>query len=449
MKKKVLALLLCVAMTMGLMACGSKEESTDAPAEDAPVEAEAPAADEEASAEGTTIKLSSWHLTDDAAKAGFEGFNALNTGITVENEVLDYDAYLQNLKIELASGGGPDVFVLQAGALLDEFGEYVVDVSDMAAETWGNDWESQFLPLYMEMVRDSEGNLAGLPIGSGTGASFLAVDTDVLASYGIDEAPKTYDELKAATDSIREQDGVPVLSYVEQSWAAIDLFMNIAGDINQEKMYAAIEGEADWTDQEMVQAFDLYQKCFTEGILVDGQMGGIDVGLYYETDRVSPFKFEGSWENANIQLSDVYSAAIEAGATYDIYTLDWNGDGKPAPLTNTVEAVICINKNSANIDAAWQFVQYFAIDGIEAIINDCMLTYPSTVDFEISNDNFKPAAVEIFEKVSARMADGTAGYREMANADLKQAICDQLQYLGLGEVTPEEAAEAVQAVAAQ
>lgn len=440
MKKKVLALLLCATMVMGLAACGSKEVSSEVPAEETGVEENAEGV------EGTTIKLSSWHLTDDAAKAAFEGWNALNTGVTVENEVLDYDAYIQNLKIELASGGGPDVFVLQAGSLLTEFGEYVVDVSGRAADAWGDDWETQFLPLYMEMVKDTEGNLVGLPIGSGTGVAFMWTDTDTLAKYGVTEAPRTYDELKAACEKVRAAGGVATVSDVNQSWAAIDLFMNIAGDVNQEKMYAAIEGEADWTDPDMVQAFDIYQKCFTEGIFADGQMGGIDKKLYFGQERTSPFCLEGSWINANIQLNDFYDVAIENGAVYDICTIDWNGDGKAAPVTNTVEAVLCINKNSDNVDAAWQFVEYFAIEGIEAIINDTMLTFPSTVDFELTNSSFKPAAAEAFNIVTEKMSDGTAGYREIAYADLKQEICDQIELLALSETTPEAAAAAVQAV---
>ena len=60
MKKKVLALLLCATMVMGLAACGSKEVSSEVPAEETGVEENAEGV------EGTTIKLSSWHLTDDA-----------------------------------------------------------------------------------------------------------------------------------------------------------------------------------------------------------------------------------------------------------------------------------------------------------------------------------------------------------------------------------------------
>lgn len=452
--KKILALTLCVAMTAGLMACGGKNESVQQPSDNGAEESSSGGAAEaqEESAEknmdneeGITISLSSWGLTDSAAKAAFEGWEAMDTGIAIDNEVLDYDEYLQNLKIKLASGGGPDVFTLQPGALLTEFEEYLVDVTDMAKESWGDDWESQFIPTYLDMIKKADGSYPGLPVGSGSGASLLYTDLDTLAKYGIEKAPRTYDELKAACDTIRAKGGVTAVSMVEQDWAAIDLFMNIAGDINQEKMYAAIEGEADWTDPEMVQAFDLYQKCFTEGILVDGQLGGVDCTLYFAQERTSPFMIEGSWMNANIELNESYSEAFAAGAVYDTCTIDWNNDGKPAPLTNTVDAVICINKNSENIDAAWQFAKYMAIDGCEAIINTTMLYYPTTANFEIKKDNFLPQSVEIFEICSEKLSDGTAGYREIPYPDLKQEITDQIQLLGLGETTPEDAAAAVQA----
>ena len=445
--KKVLALALCFAMAAGLMACGGKSDSAQEPSGDGAAESSGDeSAEKDAdNAKGITISLSSWGLTESAAKAAFEGWDAKNTGIAIDNEVLDYDEYLQNLKIKLASGGGPDVFALQPGALLTEFEEYLVDITDMAKESWGDDWESQFIPIYLDMIKKDDGTYVGLPLGSGSGASLLYTDLDTLAKYGIEKAPRTYDELKAACNTVRAKGGVPVVSFVEQDWAAIDLFMNIAGDINQEKMYEAIEGEADWTDPEMVQAFDLYQKCFTEGILVDGQMGGVDCALYFVQERTSPFMIEGSWMDANIELNESYQEAFAAGAVYDTCTIDWNNDGKPAPLTNTVDAVICINKNSEHINEAWQFVEYMAIEGIEAIINNTMLYYPTTVDFEIEESNFLPQSVEIFKICSERLSDGTSGYREMVYSDLKQEIIDQIQLLGLGETTPEDAAAAVQA----
>jgi len=394
-------------------------------------------------ADEVTISFSTWNPNENTGSSAFTAWEALDNGIHVEFENLEYNDYVQDLKVKMAAGEGPDVFGMQDGALMNEFSEYLYDITDLAKEEWGDDWESQFNPLYLELIKGKHDAYYGLPLG-GTSAGYFYTDQSTLAQYGIENVPTNYDELKAACDKIREQGGATVVSGVNNGWAAIDLFMSIAGDINQEKMYAAIAGEADWTDPELVEAFNIFQKMFTDGIFVDGQMGGVDCGKYFAVDRIAPFFIEGSWLAPSVAGNDLFQEAIAAGAQYVPVTMDWNNDGKAAPVTTGPNVVLCINKNSENIDAAWEFMKFMVTDGVTAIIDNSLEYLPSSEGYEIPEENFDTESVKIFNFAYGKISDGTAGYREMPYTDLKAVIIEQLQLLGLEEVTPEEAASAVQ-----
>ncbi len=66
--------------------------------------------------------------------------------------------------------------------------------------------------------------------------------------------------------------------------------MNIAADINTEKLYSAIEGETPFTDGDLVQFLpDLAETVSQNGVFQDGALG---VGMY--TDSTDMYQKEGS-----------------------------------------------------------------------------------------------------------------------------------------------------------
>lgn len=447
--RKMLAILLCTTIAAGMTACGGgTEESSDSTKEETAEETTEKTTEETEeqtdSSETATLSFQSWNPNDTTIAPAMEAWAALDNGIEVNFECLDYNDYLQDLKIKLAAGEGPDIFGLQDGALMKEFDEYLVDITDLAKEKWGDDWESKFNPLYLQLIKGENEGYKGLPIG-GTSSGYFYTNTTALAQYGIEAAPTNYDELKADCDKIRKAGGTTMVSCIEQGWFGIDVFMSIAGDINQEKMYDAIAGEADWTDPELVEAFDIFQKLFSEGICVDGQMGGVDQEQYFAIDQTSPFKMDGAWFYSTLANSDVYKEAIANGANFVPSTMDWNNDGKAAPVTTGPDVVLCINKNSKNLDAAWEYLSFMVTDGVTDMIDNNMAYLPPSTDYVLPEENFDQQAVDVFKFGVEKISDGTAGYREIPYPDLKTAIIEQLQLLGLEETTPEEAAAVIQA----
>ena len=110
--KKILAILLALAMVLSLAACGAsqtEEPATEAPKADAPV-AEAPAEEEH---EPVTIEFLCWGAAETTTSAAFtamiEGFEAKYPWITVEVTECNYDAVNTTLLTRAASQSAPDV----------------------------------------------------------------------------------------------------------------------------------------------------------------------------------------------------------------------------------------------------------------------------------------------------------------------------------------------------
>ncbi len=428
--KKVLCVALCLAMALSMSVCfGANAE-----------------------AEGEKIHLvyQTWNPGEDWFCASVEpDFEAKYPNIDVELVNVPYSDHIQKLKIDLATGQGPDVYSLQTGASLKEFRDFEVDLTPLAAEAWGEDWESIFVPFACEVTAE-DGVYYGLPMGTSY-AGTLWADLNYFEKYNL-SVPTNLDELKAVCQTFRENGEYPLAIGAKDDWINLDMWMNIANDIDSEKLYSAIDGETPFTDAALVESFTIWKSLFDEGVFQDGALG---VNMYNDVtdlfDRESsvPMICNGSWviNNYPEREGDVelYEAWNGEGAKHTVIDMDWNNDGKPAPIQATVENVLCLSNISENQEAGWEFIKYMLFDGQDILNNTYLSYFPSRAGVEFEG-TLSEEGVENFNLLMEMGETNIGGYRENPYPELKQAIADNLKALILGEVTPEQAAEAIEAV---
>lgn len=226
--------------------------------------------------------------------------------------------------------------------------------------------------------------------------------------------------------------------------------MNIAADINTEKLYSAIEGETPFTDEDLVQSFQIWQNCFTDGVFQDGALG---VGMYtdstdmYQKEGSIPMILNGSWALGAYMDSDEQSQEVynSEGANHKIFLMDWNNDGKIAPVEEAVDVSLAINNQSKVKDAAWTFVDWMIHEGADTLVNGQLQYMPARNDMELNVEGLNENGTENLEYCVEQGKNNVGGYREMAYAELKETISNELTELALGDVTPEEAAETIEA----
>ena len=264
------------------------------------------------------------------------------------------------------------------------------------------------------------------------------------------ELPTNYDELKEVCQTFRDNGEYPLVIGANDSWINIDTWMNIAADINTEKLYSAIEGETPFTDEDLVQSFQIWQNCFTDSVFQDGALG---VGMYtdstdmYQKEGSIPMILNGSWALGAYMDSDEQSQEVynSEGANHKIFLMDWNNDGKIAPVEEAVDVSLAINNQSKVKDAAWTFVDWMIHEGADTLVNGQLQYMPARNDMELNVEGLNENGTENLEYCVEQGKNNVGGYREMAYAELKETISNELTELALGDVTPEEAAETIEA----
>lgn len=453
--KKLVTIGICAALASTVIGCGSsandKEglsaaETNDTSAQSVETEsANSPNISEYNGKEGAVeLRFMTWNPDDAALSFVNDDWTKSHADISFTLEHYDYSNYIQNLKIQLAAGQGPDVMGIQDGTLIDQFKDFLLPLDDYAKQKWGDNWQDGFNPLYMQLIKANYDVYYALPLG-GTSAGYLYANKNFLDKYSL-SVPQNYSDLKADCEVLNKNGEYPLLADVSQGWIAKDLFMAIATDVNAQKLYDAIDGKCDWTDADLVKAFQIYKNLFSDKILPEGVMGGITAQDIFTTDQNGGLFFMGSWYCNEIASNETMNQQIKDGNDYPIFTIDWNDDGKTSPVTTGPDVCLCVNKNSEHIDEAVELVEFLVTDGAKDMIDGKMQYLPARTDYQLPADKFTKTATNDFEYAIKRINDGTEGYREIPYPDLSQALVDELANIGMGTHTAEEAAQAMQDV---
>ena len=183
MKRKLLAIALVGAMTLGLAACGGSGSSTESTASGASTGG--------GSSSANSLRLVNGKIEVDAQLKKLAEAYEKESGVHVEIESMGGGIDIQGqLKQYYAGNNMPDIFV-NGGAT--DFANWEGLLSDMSGEKWVNDTEAEYV--------DGSGKVVGFPYT--TEAIGLAYNADLLEKAGIDPKSITGPEsMKAAFETL-------------------------------------------------------------------------------------------------------------------------------------------------------------------------------------------------------------------------------------------------------
>ena len=399
--------------------------------------------------EKTVVKFQTWNPgTEEYVGEMIDKFEEEHPDIQIDYTFMPYTDHVEKLKVDLSAGDAADVYGVQTGAMYKEFRDFEEDLTPYMAEKYGDDWTSNFNEYAMSLLQGDDGEYYAVPLGLSY-AGYVWANMSYFDKYNL-ELPTNYDELKEVCQTFRDNGEYPLVIGAKDSWINIDTWMNIAADINTEKLYSAIEGETPFTDEDLVQSFQIWQNCFTDSVFQDGALG---VGMYtdstdmYQKEGSIPMILNGSWALGAYMDSDEQSQEVynSEGANHKIFLMDWNNDGKIAPVEEAVDVSLAINNQSKVKDAAWTFVDWMIHEGADTLVNGQLQYMPARNDMELNVEGLNENGTENLEYCVEQGKNNVGGYREMAYAELKETISNELTELALGDVTPEEAAETIEA----
>lgn len=401
MKRRIIALLLGAVMCVSTLAgCGAKEE----PAAETPAATEEAEASEEAAEPQETITLRWWAgiPAENGPQRVVDAFNEAykDKGIQVE-----YERYVNdtegNLKLDtsLMASGDIDVYTTYGVSRLQQRADsdMALDLTDLIARD-GFDYEG----LFGESVKSSYINGAPHSISTViTKGSFL-VNKDMFDAAGI-EIPEswTFEEFREVCKKLTSGEGQDkvygVFWNTQQSIS--EYWTYLANQSIGGNAYYKEDGAETNFDNEVLQAsaqlvYDtmqdgtapthvdsVTQKLTQEGMFLSGKCA----------------MTVGNWIVRSVKNLEEYPHDfVTAYAPYPVYSED------AAYTYGTAGDEVCINPKSENIDAAWEFVKWYATEGILPMAAGGRIPLCSTIDQDAIVAEFLSGAEELIDVESAK-----------------------------------------------
>ena len=401
----------------------------------------------------TIVTFMSWNPADTGPDSPIheiiDSFEEENPDIKIKYVCLGSGDYQNHLRVELMEGKAPDVFGISSGSDFDATRSFEEELTPYCIKTWGADWKDKFLDSCIENVSDSKGNIYGLPLGQ-TYAGYLWADVNMLGEYGCD-VPTSYKEMQEVCLKLRENGQYPLAIGAKDIWLDVDMWMSIAADCDRDALYDAIEGNASFESEPIIESFRIWQESFSNGVFQDKAEKMTlydDVNDMFQRQGSIPMFANGSWAMNMYTVSDEMTQKNfnSPGADHEVFLIDWNDDGKVAPVTASVDVILCLNPESKNKEAAFRWMDYLVNEGQELLVNQYLEYMPSRADMELKVQGLNEDGQKNLEYIIENGKTNVAGTRIIQYEDLYIAVCKALEDLACGHITPEEAAARVQEV---
>ena len=382
-------------------------------------------------------------------------FNELYPDINVTWKQVPIDDYDAAIKPALANGEGVDCFQCSAGSAnggVSIFGPMAEDMTPVLIEVLGEDYADKLSESSIKSMT-VDGEIKALGVGT-VYAGNLWINKDLFDKYEV-TIPTNMEEWKAACETFKENGIIGFVQGAGQGAFNIDTFHAICDNVNPGEFTKALRGEAEWTDETFITAFNLWKSLFDEGIMQDGALG---IQQYPEANNMflsqqAAMVMMGSWYSMNT-LPDTMRANMEsASSTDDPFTMipinfpDIAGTGNVGYMFNDIDYATAVASSSANIEAATKFAVWLgASPEGQQIIADSLNVVPvlksatpNWDEVQLVNPEEQNEAVKAYLENAMSNADNPR-FGEIS-ADLNQAMMDVLAGVASGTMSAEDAAQ--------
>lgn len=396
----------------------------------------------------TTINFWSWNPDDTTVQPYIEAFEDEHPEIEVEHRFIQYSDYANTTQLALQADSGPDVFGLQVGPLTEQFASLSEDLDPVMTEHLGDDWQDQITAADQLAV---EGKQVALP-WMVTGGGLMWANQTLVDELGL-TVPTTLDELKQFCADVDDAGMVCMVHGGADDWQNVDVYQSIINQLSPGAFYEAVVGEGDFTSTEFIEAFEIWEEFFDEGIFQDGALGVNtypDANDQFRTGDAALITL-GTWQNADTTADRLQQYQETYGDDFDVNTVFMPYDfpqvaneGETGLLFGGPDVGFAVAANSSNMEAANSFVTWMTASESGQSIMAETVQQPALDAVPL---DFSDVVTE--EQVEALEAQGPAlqdmiGQREIDDADVVVALGEALAAVASGQQSPADATVAVQ-----
>lgn len=406
-----------------------------------------------------TVNWWGWTPTNSQeAKDFIAQFNKEYPKIKVNFKLIGISDYQATMRPALASNGGPDVFDLQPGSYVQQFGSYAEDMTPVAKAALGADWKSKIAPIAVSGMT-YKGKLTALPVGS-TYAGTLWINNDLFTKYKL-QPPTTLDEWKHVCDVFAKAGQGCFVQGAAQEGFDQDTLQSISNSVEPGFWTKASKGEAKWNSPTMVKTLSIWKDLFTSGIMQKGALGAQqypDANNQFLTGKYAMVMM-GTWYtqySTEKAMTEAISAAGVAGAKpFPIVPIafpDVAGNGNTSEMFGDADYGLAVATKSKNRAAAETFAKWIALTKQgQQVIADRLDTLPTLKGIQPDFGTIKFVDPSVQEKPVTELLKKVGSVDEprfaLLNADIENAFLAAAQSVGSGSATPQQAADTLQQAA--
>ena len=300
--------------------------------------------------------------SNDVENAMVERFNETSDVKVVLDTIPGAD-YQQKLQTVMSTDAAPDIFFNWGGGSIKDFvdADLLMPLDDFIGEDPG--LKDNFLPSVYD-VATVDDTPYGIPM-RGTQPVMLFNNKEVLASVGITESPKTWDDLLDAVDKLKAAGKTPIALGGGDEWPTQMWFSYVYDRVAGPELFqSALDGDTDvWESDESREALGMLRD------LVDAGAFGTNFQSVKFTDGGSPallaggqagFELMGSWEYATIQDTNPEFAANGLG--WSTFPEIEGGEGDPANLVGNTNNYYSVLKDTRYPDTVRDFLKLMYSD---------------------------------------------------------------------------------------
>lgn len=414
MKKKVMSVLLCTAMTAGMLASSVTAQAAEGGKE--------------------LIYWSMWNSTEPQAMVIQEAADAYEeaTGIHVNIEWKGRDIKTM-IGAALDAGEDIDLFDDDYQRVVEQDGKYLVDVTEMGSAV---DYESHIMPVLLETAKEwGDGKLLTMPYQPYTTGVWYNKTLWEEAGLTDEDVPETWDDLLATCAKIKE-DGQYAAMTCDADFVNLLYGFQLARYIGQDAVVDLINN-CTWVDSaEALKAAEDIQSLFSEGYMSEYSPATYPDGQSEVGYGESIMVLQASWVPNEIITA---TGADNEWGFFPWPTVEGGVDGTEASM---------VGGQGFGIVAASDMQQEafdFAYSVCTGEYDLKMAESVNSIPADTENTEW-PAAIlgaEPYFKEMTKPYMWAVGFQ--TNADYSTIYQEQLVKLATQEVTPQEFVEAMSA----
>ncbi len=419
MKKRLLAVVLSVAMTAALLAgCGAGGKGTSD-------------GNESASAEGGVQEIT-WmfwddlNATEDLISKGYadviDRFNADYEGqYHVTAVTTNLEEYYPKLNALVASNETPDVFIVSPGPNLEVYVEpgVAAPLDEYLADGWKDSFTSD--AVFSQMTYD--GKIYAVPLNIAAACAFY--NTEMFEAAGV-KVPETWDEMLDACKKLEAAGYTPITISAGTAWC-LSMVAGYLCEMEGVDLAALADGSASWEDGQLesaaaklVELSQYFQKTAA------GDTNDVATANFYNEEAA--ILIQGFWAIAQINGSNP-DFESKCGV------FQFPGVERVIAKSDS----IAMSSTTKYPEACIAFMKYFTDDTAQKYTAEIGGKIPVTnVEYDASK---APAQLAYVMEVFGA-ANGTFGFynESMPSTEAGAYFDDLMVSVFLGDMTPAEAA---------